>query len=143
MTPGSRWGAAYVAVLACLVVVIAAFLPWYTTTLGEPFSPSSASGWDATNFARGAVVAALVAALAAGALALEERGSLVLDPQTAETLAWVVVGASALALVLVGYRLLVMPDPADLLSRQIGLYLATVAAMAGVLSGLGLLADRR
>ena len=138
-----RWSAAYAGVLAGVVVVVAAFLPWYATNLGEPFSPASASGWDATNFARGAVIAAVVAAIAAGTLALEERGSLVLEPETGETLAWVVVGASALALVLVGYRLLVMPEPADLLSRQIGLYLATVAAVLGVLSGLGLLATRR
>jgi hypothetical protein len=138
-----RWSAAYAGALAGVVVVIAVFLPWYTTNLGEPFSPASMSGWDSTNFARGAVVAAAVAAIAAAALALEERGSLVLDPQTGETLAWVVLGAFAVALALVGYRLLVMPAPANLLSRQIGLYLATVAAVLGVLSGLGLLATRR
>lgn len=138
-----RWSAAYAGVVAGIVVVIAAFLPWYATNLGEPFSPASVSGWDSTNFARAAVIAGAVAAVAAGALALEERGSLVLEPQTAETLAWVVVGAFAVALALVGYRLLFMPEPAELLSRQIGIYVATAAAVLGVLSGLGLLATRR
>ena len=138
-----RWSAAYAGVLAGIVLVIAVFLPWYTTNLGEPFSPASVSGWDSTNLARAAVIAAAVATLAAGALALEERGSLVLEPQTGEALAWVVIGAFGLALGLVGYRLLVMPEPADLLSRQIGVYLATAAAVIGVLSGLGLLATRR
>lgn len=138
-----RWSAAYAGVLAGVVVVIAVFLPWYTTNLGAPFSPASVSGWDSTNFARAAVFAAAVATVAAAALALEERGSLELEPQTGEALAWVVTGAFALALVAVGYRLLVLPEPADLLSRQIGIYLATVAAVIGVVSGLGLLAIRR
>jgi hypothetical protein len=138
-----RWSAAYAGVVAGVVVVIAVFLPWYTTNLGAPFSPASVSGWDSTNFARAAVLAAAVATIAAAALALEERGSLELEPQTGEALAWVVTGAFALALVLVGYRLLVLPEPADLLSRQIGIYLATVAAVIGVVSGLGLLAIRR
>ena len=138
-----RWSAAYAGAVSGVVVVIAVFLPWYATNLGEPFSPASVSGWDSTNFARGAVIAAAVATIAAVTLALEERGSVVLEPQTGEALAWVVIGAFALALILVGYRLLVMPEPADLLSRQIGLYLATVAAIIGVLSGLGLLATRR
>ena len=84
-----------------------------------------------------------MATLAAGTLALEERGSLELEPQTGEALAWTVIGAFAVALVVVGYRLLVLPEPADLLSRQIGIYLATVAAVIGVVSGLGLLATRR
>ena len=123
--------------------MIAVFLPWYTTNLGAPFSPASVSGWDSTNFARAAVFAAAVATVAAAALALEERGSLQLEPQPGEALAWVVTGAFALALVAVGYRLLVLPEPADLLSRQIGIYLATVAAVIGVVSGLGLLAIRR
>lgn len=138
-----RASAAYTGVVAGVVVVISVFLPWYTTNLGEPFSPASVSGWDATNFARAAVIAAVVATIAAVTLALEERGALVLEPRTGETLAWVVIGAFGLALVLVGYRLLVLPEPADLLSRQIGVYLATVAAVIGVLSGLGLLATRR
>jgi len=36
----------------------------------------------------------------------------------------------------------VMPEPAEFLSRQVGLYLAMAAAVAGVLSGLGLAAAR-
>ena len=53
-----------------------------------------------------------------------------------------VVGAAPSPPSLVGYRLLVMPEPAEFLSRQFGLYLAAAAAIGGVLSGLGAVATR-
>ena len=43
----------------------------------------------------------------------------------------------------VGYRLLVLPDPAQFLSRQIGVYLAAAGAVGGILSGLALIATQR
>ena len=52
-------------------------------------------------------------------------------------------GASAIALLAVGFRLLVMPDPAEFLSRQIGLYVAVAASVGGILSGLGQVARNR
>lgn len=135
-------GAPYVGVVSGLALVIAAFLPWYTTNLGPPFSPSSAAGWEATNIAKLAVVMGLLVALAAAAVLLDERGALQLDARIGEGLAWLVVVAAVIAAVAVGYRLLVMPEPAQFLSRQIGLYLAAVAAVGGILSGLGLIATR-
>ena len=129
-------------VIAGLVLAAAVFMPWYATNLGAPFSATSASGWHATTFARIALLLGVVIVVAAAATLLEERGMISLDPRQGDILAWVVVAASALALVVVGYRLLVMPDPAEFLSRQIGIYLATAAAVGGILSGLGQVATR-
>jgi hypothetical protein len=125
-----------------LAIVIGAFLPWYTTNLGPPFSPASASGWEATALAKGAVPLGVVVAVAAAAMLLDVRGALRLDARSRDALAWVVIAASAVAGVLIGYRLVVMPEPAEFLSRQVGLYLAMGASVTGVLSGLGLAADR-
>ena len=85
----------------------------------------------------------VVLAASAGAAVLDERRVITLDGRTLDLLAWVVVGASAVALLAVGYRLLVMPDPAEFLSRQVGLYLAVAAAVGGILSGLGQVAIRQ
>ena len=46
-----------------------------------------------------------------------------------------VIGASVIAAVLIGYRLLVLPDPAEFLSRQIGVYLAAAGASAASSAG--------
>jgi hypothetical protein len=139
--PG-RGGAPYVGAVSGAVIVVAAFLPWYATNLGPPFSPDSVSGWEATNLARVAVVMGVVVAVAATTAALEERGSVPLDRRVGDALGWIVVVASAIAAAAVGYRLLVMPEPAEFLSRQIGLYLAAVATIGGILSGLALVATR-
>ena len=45
-------------------------------------------------------------------------------------------GTAGGALVLVGFRTLVKPEPAEFLSRQAGLYLALAAAGAAVIAGL-------
>jgi hypothetical protein len=139
--PGGS-GAPAVGAIAGLVLAVAVFLPWYATNLGPPFSATSASGWDSTNLARVAMVMGVVLFAAAAANLLDERGIIVLDPLSSDALAWVVVGAATIALAAVGFRLLVLPDPAEFLSRQIGLYLAAAAAIAGILSGLGQVAAR-
>ncbi len=139
--PG-RVGAPAVGVLAGLVLVMAVFLPWYATNLGPPFAATSASGWDATGLAKIALAMGVVLACAAAAVVLDDRRVITLEARHLDALAWVVVGASTIALVAVGFRLLVMPDPAEFLSRQIGLYLAAGAAVAGILSGLGQVATR-
>jgi hypothetical protein len=139
--PGGS-GAPIVGVLAGLVLVVAVFMPWYATNLGPPFSATSASGWDSTNLARVAAVMGVVLFAAAAAALLDERGLIALQRRQGDALGWIVMGAAAIALVLVGYRLVVMPDPAELLSRQIGLYLAVAAAVGGILSGLGQVATR-
>lgn len=130
-------------VFAGLLLVLAVFLPWYATNLGPPFAATSASGWDSTAFAKIALAMGVVLAVSAAAVVLDERRVVTLDGRTLDLLAWVVVGASAVALLAVGYRLLVMPDPAEFLSRQIGIFLAVAASVGGILSGLGQVALRQ
>jgi hypothetical protein len=124
------------------VLVVSVFMPWYATNLGPPFSATSASGWDSTNLARVAAVMGLVLFGAAATALLDERGVIALQRRQGDALGWIVMGAAAIALLVVTYRLIWMPDPADLLSRQIGLYLAFAASVGGVLSGLGQVATR-
>jgi hypothetical protein len=139
----ARTGAAlpvYAAFVAGLVLAGSVFLPWYAVNIAPPFEADTLSGWDATAFARVAMIMGVIIALAAAALLLTDRGVLQLEAPVRLALAWVVVVAAVVAVALVGFRLLVMPDPADLLSRQAGLYLAMAAAIVAVLGGLGRLA---
>lgn len=128
--------------MAGLVLVAAVFLPWYTTNLGPPFSAASSSGWDATSFARVALAMGVLLVAAATGVLLEEQRVISLQRRHVDALAWTVVGVATIALAVAGFRLLVMPDPAEFLSRQFGIYLATAAAIGGVLSGLGQVAGR-
>ncbi len=66
---------------------------------------------------------------------LRDRGTLRMEPEIAVALGWATVGAHAAAFALVAYRVLVLPEPADLLSRELGLYVALLAAFAGAVSG--------
>jgi hypothetical protein len=137
-----RASAPFIGVVAGVVLVLSVFMPWYATNIGRPFTAVSSSGWESTNFARGALVAGVVLAVAAAALVLEDRGSLGLDPRMGDRLAWIVVAAAVVATLLVAFRLVVMPSPAEFLSRQIGLYLAGAAAVAGIMSGLAQVSAR-
>jgi hypothetical protein len=139
--PG-RVAPAYVGVLAGVVLVVSVFLPWYATNLGPPFSAVSASGWDATIVARLALAAGVVVLVASAALALEERGALPLSIQQGDALARGVVAVGILATILIAVRFVWMPDPAEFLSRQIGLYLAGAAAICATLAGLAQVASR-
>ncbi len=139
--PG-RVAPGYIGVLAGGLLVLSVFLPWYATNLGPPFSAVAASGWDATVLARVALAAGAVVLVASAALALDDRGALRLSPQTGDALARGVVAAGALAVLLVGVRFVWMPDPAEFLSRQIGLYLAGAAAVGATLAGLAQVATR-
>ena len=80
--------------------------------------------------------------VASVALALEERGALGLSIATGDALARGVVAAGALATLLIGIRFVWMPDPAEFLSRQIGLYLAGASAIGATLAGLAQVATR-
>ncbi len=137
-----RAGAPYVGLISGIVIVVAAFLPWYATNLGPPFSPTSVAGWEASDLAKASVVMGAIVAVASAVAALDARGGLRLDASAGDAVAWVVVSASVIAAVLVGYRLLVLPEPAEFLSRQIGLYLAAAGTVGGILSGLALIATR-
>jgi hypothetical protein len=139
--PG-RVAPAYVGVLAGVLLVVSVFLPWYATNLGPPFSAVSASGWDATIVARLALAAGALVLVASAALAMEERGALRLSIQQGDALARGVVAVGALATLLIGVRFVWMPDPAEFLSRQIGLYLAGAAAIGATLAGLAQVATR-
>ena len=130
----------YVGVVAGAGVVVAVFLPWYAVNIGPPFSASTVSGWDATAFAKIAMALGVLVALASAAQVLSAVGTLRLERPVRAALTWAVVVAAVGALALSAFRLLVLPDPADLLSRQIGLYLAVGAAALAVLAGIGQLA---
>ena len=140
-SPGA--GPAFAGTVCGAALVVGVLLPWYTTNLGPPFSATSATGWEATNVARVALVLGAVLAGASILTVLESRGVIALPPGRLDALAWIALVAAALAVLLVGYRLLVMPEPAEFLSRQIGIYLAALAAVGGVLAGLGMVALRR
>lgn len=137
-----RGGAPYIGMLSGILIVVAAFLPWYATNLGPPFAAESVAGWEATNMAKASVFMGALIAVASAVAALESRGGMRLDSSLGDAVAWTVIGASVIAAVLVGYRLVVLPDPADFLSRQIGVYLAAAGAIGGILSGLALIATR-
>lgn len=137
-----RGGAPYVGMISGIAIVVAAFLPWYATNLGPPFAPESVAGWEATNVAKASVVMGVIVAVASAAAAVEARGGLRLGPSAGDAIAWAVIGASVIAAILIGYRLFVLPEPAEFLSRQIGVYLAAAGAVGGILSGLALIATR-
>lgn len=137
-----RAGTALVGVVSGLALIVSVFLPWYATNLGPPFSATSASGWEATDIARIALAAGVVLTAASVVLALEEQGALRLDPSIGDAVAWVVLVVAILAALAVGFRLLIMPEPAQFLSRQIGIYIAAVATVGGILSGLAAIATR-
>ncbi len=125
-----------------LGLVVSVFLPWYATNLGPPFSATSASGWESTNMARVALVAGVVLAAASVMLLLEEQGALRLDRAVGDALVWVVLVVAILAAAAVGFRLIVMPEPAEFLSRQLGIFVAAASAVGGILAGLAAIATR-
>jgi hypothetical protein len=139
----AREGAAlpvYAAFVAGLALAGSVFLPWYSVNIAPPFEADTLSGWEATTFARVAMVLGLLVALAAAALLLSDRGVLRIKAPVRLGLAWSVVVVAVAAVALVGFRLVVLPDPAELLSRHLGLYFAIVASVVAALGGLGRIA---
>jgi hypothetical protein len=132
-----------VGAVAGLALAVAVFLPWYTADISSVFVGHGASGWSATTVAKAVLAMAIVALLASAVLTLDARGALPLDAGVARLLGWLLLGASAVAAVLVGYRLVALPGPApEFLSRETGLFLAMAAAVAGVVAGVSQLAAR-
>ncbi len=127
---------------AGVVLAVAVFLPWYALNIAPPFSAGSASGWRWTVFAQIAMGLGVITAGASAAQVLDARGVLSLQRSQRVALAWTAMVCAVIAAVLVGFRLVVMPDPADLLSRQIGIYLAMAAAVVAVLAALGQIATQ-
>lgn len=124
------------------VLVASVFLPWYALNIAPPFSAGTASGWSATVFAKIAMALGVVTALASAAQLADEHGFIALEHTQRIALAWAAMAAALPAAGLVAFRLVVLPDPADLLSRQIGIYVAMAAAVAAVLAALGQIATQ-
>jgi len=129
-------------VLAGAGLVVAVFLPWYSPTIAAPFTPQSASGWEASALGKMALALGIVVVLSSLVLAADVRGMMPLDSSMAAALGAVLLAASAIAGALVAYRLLVLPSPSDAFRREIGLWAGTVAAAAGSVAGLSQLAAR-
>lgn len=128
--------------MAGATLAVAVFLPWYRTNLAEPFTPDSVTGWEASGMARVAFGLGLLTALASIALGLEAARRIHLEAHVAAVLGWAVVVASSAAAALVAVRLVLPPEPADFFSRRLGLYLAAVAAVAGIVAGAAHLGGR-
>ena len=133
---------AYGGVLFGVLLMGSVFLPWYTVNIAPPFSAGSVSGWNASGCAKAALALAAVVVIASLVSLLDSRDVLHLERTHRVALAWTSVVAAVVAAVMVGIRLVILPEPADLLSRQIGLYVATVAAVGAVLAALGQIATQ-
>ena len=113
----SPGGPAVVGIASGLLLAVAVFLPWYSTNLGAPASPGSASGWAWTAVAKGVLILGVVWALASALLLADHLDRYRIDSRTAEALGWLVTGAALLAAGLVAFRLFTaagargLPDP--------------------------------
>lgn len=121
---------------ASLVAVLAAFMPWYAPDLGPPLSPDSVSGWDATVAAKILVAASLACALAGLVLVLDARDLIALDAGGTAALAVAAAVAAGCGVVAVAYRTVRIPEPAALLARELGLYLALGMAVVALVAAL-------
>ncbi len=127
---------------ACgLLVVIGVLLPWYATNLGEPFSPETTTGWDATTAAKLALACGALTAVVGALSVLALRGRY-WDPVVVRFLGWMIAVAAGAALALVTFRTLVKPEPAEFLSREAGIYLALAAAALALIAGIAQITAR-
>lgn len=133
---------AVVGAASALLLAVAVFLPWYSLNLGAPFETGSASGWRWTGVAQVAFALALLGLGAGTALALDASDVIRLEPEPVRALEWLLPVASAIAAALIAYRVLVPPEPSDLLSRAFGLYVALVAALGALGAGAARLTTR-
>lgn len=126
---------------AAALLVASPFLPWFATDIGPPFAAASSSGWEATDVARIVLFLGVLVLAANAALVLDALERVVLEDRTALVLAWSATGLACGAVLLIAYRLVVLPEPAEFLSRDFGLYVAAAAAVASAaLSAAGILA---
>jgi hypothetical protein len=129
-------GPAIAGIASAALMLASVFLPWYAANLGPPASSGTASGWDATAIAKGVLGLGVIWLLMSALLLADHVDVYRVDARTAEALGWLIAGCALLAGALVAYRLFRPPEPADFLSRDIGLFLALAAAAAGVSAGL-------
>lgn len=121
---------------ASLIAILAAFMPWYAPDLGPPLTPDSVSGWEATLAAKILVAASLVCVLVGLVLAADARDLIALDAPGRAALAVAAVVAAGVGVAAVGYRTVRVPEPAALLAREPGLYLALGAAVVALVGAL-------
>jgi len=121
-------------IVGAVVLIVATFMPWYETAIGPATAPNAVSGWDATGWGKLAVLAAAICLLCATVVALDIRRSIALHGQMRRVLAWVGLGAAAIAAVCVFARFVLPPDSAIGVTRELGLFLAAVAAAATVVA---------
>lgn len=114
------------------------FAPWYRADLGGVFTPGTLSGWSAGLAPQGVLVLALLIAVCSTALLADQRGAIDMHIDTADRLAWVVLVAAVLALVLVAGRLVLPPEPREFFARDWGIYVALAAGMGALLSGISM-----
>lgn len=119
-------------VISAVVVAIAVFTPWYQTAIGPITAPDLISGWDASALAKLAVAAAGICALSALIVTLDQRGEVALHGPVRRIIAGIAFGAALVMAACVLFRLAVPPDPALGITRQIGLIVASLAAVIGV-----------
>jgi len=123
-------------------MILAVFLDWYRADIGPAFTPSSVSGWDATAAAKALFALGIVTTLASLVVAADLRGVVEVDPVLTVALSWVMLAASLAGTCLVAARLVWLPEPAEFLSRQVGLWAGLGAGLLGTLAGAGALAAR-
>ncbi len=121
-------------IVGAIVLIGATFATWYETAIGPATAPNAVSGWDATSWGKLAVLAGAICLLCATVVALDIRRSIALHGQMRRVLAWVSVGAAALAAVCVLARFVFPPDSAIGVTRELGLFLAAFAAVGTVVA---------
>jgi len=123
---------------SALLLILSLFLPWYAVSAslgpGVPAVSATVTGWESFSYTD--LLLFLAAAVAIAAAALTAAGSL---PDLPLGVGQIVMGAGALALLLVLFRLLNLPgDTSEIvgvdIGRRIGPFVALIAA-AGVMFG--------
>lgn len=121
-----------VAIACAIAVIVGVLLPWYQTALGPVGAPGTLSGWDATAWAKLAVAGAALCLLCSAAVALDIRQAIALHGPVRRILAGIALAGTVLACVGVLYRFAVPPDPALDVTREIGIFLASLAAIGAL-----------
>jgi hypothetical protein len=128
-----------VAAGAGVLLVVAVFLPWYRTNLGPVTVSRSASGWEWTSFARGALALGVVWTLCAAVVLADRLDLYRIDPRTAEGLGWLVVICALGAGGLTAFRLFrPPPEQAEFLTRDVGLFVCLGATIVGAGAGVAM-----
>lgn len=134
---------ALAAVGLAILVVVSVFLPWYRPNLGRDFQLDPASGWTATSIGKATLAVAALWLIAAALSLVEQISPGHIDRSTLHLLGWFVTICGVICSVMTTYRLLRPPPPADFLTRDVGLFIAVAASIAGIAAGLVMTHGRR